>query len=500
MLLLMLLAFIICDGGCSGIGSDAGRAVERGMATAGADIRSAVTAAAESAEKIAARVLGTSEEIAAQVLKSLDTAIATLDNNSGEWQSVLLQLERELPKELQTTIRIEVNNLLKESIAATGQEFRCNTDFVGQRVKERLLQIKARITGQSVPTFSPVFCNPVPEIIDYESVMSGRLTAVKIYGYNFGDISPMRLVIENDGESTDVTSKVDYPGSYVITINLGHNGVPLSSASDRLIFYWQDKKIYTIGVAQPQPTDTPMPSPVVSSYTASVAGHGLAACPADSQLIGGGHRISQNLWASSHSPHGTAWFAMAAGPNGPSQETIMVESLCVRGLPTDARVNVRYQTFMANELTMEGQRVGCGSGEHLLGGGYEYQGAYTSPDASYPDQNGWRVSQAGTISSSGSVTVYAVCYSGPVSNPTVMIATTAGPGSGNSVVAAHAVCPPGTVNTGGGYRARIWVHPFVQVSRDNGWQVETYDWYDETLTGRSRSWNLTVYAVCVQFR
>lgn len=244
----------------------------------------------------------------------------------------------------------------------------------------------------------------------------------------------------------------------------------------------------------------PPPQPIVEKFEDSAVGDGMVACPADSQLLGGGHIMRSAMWASGSSPHGTAWRVIAGwSHDGRPREAMTVEALCIKGVPSNAKITVQQGNFKANDFGVEGKRVGCSTGDHLLGGGYEFQGSYTYPTASFPDQNGWRVVLHGSHTGDPHVTIYAVCYSGSVRSITTISNSVAGSTTGQTVVRARAICPARTVNTGGGYQARMWVAPYIQTTRGNGWNVEAFDYYTDQWSGPRPAWNFTVYAVCVEF-
>ena len=58
------------------------------------------------------------------VTNSIDGAVGTLGDASSDWQSVLGELKRDLPADVQSTVTNEVNNLLTRAVAASGSEIR----------------------------------------------------------------------------------------------------------------------------------------------------------------------------------------------------------------------------------------------------------------------------------------------------------------------------------------------------------------------------------------
>ena len=80
---------------------------------------------------------------------TVEDIIAALDRNSSIWQKELDRLLKNLDAK-EERLRADIQLIASHTIAATGQELRCDGDFLGNRVKE---QLKALI-GQSNNTIS----------------------------------------------------------------------------------------------------------------------------------------------------------------------------------------------------------------------------------------------------------------------------------------------------------------------------------------------------------
>jgi len=255
-------------------GCDIGKAPAQKLGDSIEQIAETVGVSTDKVVEVVAQSMGTTKEIAKDTLDEFENAITTLDSNSAEWQQVLKDLETKFASDVQSTIRSEITNLLANSIGASGAEFRCNVDFIGKRVQESLKQLVAKLLGGKL-SFEPVFCSSVPPIIPFQEVKDNRLSAVVIYGYNLTNLSNFKVILVNDGGMfRDVTMEVQNPTNYVLTINLGGNGVPLEPISNELKVEWNGNTIYTIGVSQPHPptetpiptsTDTPSPTPTDTS-------------------------------------------------------------------------------------------------------------------------------------------------------------------------------------------------------------------------------------------
>ncbi len=191
------------------------------------------------------------ENIRTQTANSLDDAIDALQTQSSAWQSILQELQGKLTHELQSTVRNEVANLVSRSIAQAGVEFRCNADFIGARVRQQLVRIKARFLGQTVPPPEPAICQVVPIAVD-RSLVPTRLTQIEFYGYDFNEATNLGVFLQRTaGGRLNVTDKLDRPTHYAMTLKFGATGVQLDDASGRFVLEWEGREISTIAVIQP---------------------------------------------------------------------------------------------------------------------------------------------------------------------------------------------------------------------------------------------------------
>ena len=189
-------------------------------------------------------------------VNALNDAIDSLNANSAAWQSVLQDTMNKLTDAAQATVRNEIANVASRSIAQAGVEFRCNADFVGDRVRQALVRIKAQFLGQSVPPVQPGFCQVVPIAVDRDAVPA-HVKQLEFYGYDFEAATNLRVFLEGrkvtqqDGR-LDVTSKLDRPTHYAMTLKFGATGVQLTDTSQRFVLEWEGRQISTVAVIQPQ--------------------------------------------------------------------------------------------------------------------------------------------------------------------------------------------------------------------------------------------------------
>lgn len=186
---------------------------------------------------------------------TLDEAISSLEIQSANWQTVLEETREELIDQGQSTIANEVANVLSQTVSDVGIEARCYTDFLRDRVKEDLIRIRASITGEEL-NLVPVFCKPTPRVIDM-NLDADRRTYIEISGYNLDAANVTVFLIDNLDHLSDVSFAIGSPSRYLLTLNLGRNGVPLSDASDKLVFELSGGETRTVNIIQPLPTPPP---------------------------------------------------------------------------------------------------------------------------------------------------------------------------------------------------------------------------------------------------
>src|SRR5262249_8501473 len=140
----------------------------------------------------------------------IDTALGIIDNgirdierDSSSWRSVLQRVANQLPKDISETVRVDAQNLATRSIGITGTEFRCNIDFLGDRVNflskraiQSLQHLKTELRNQNTPPLPPAFCQVSPASIDLNTSPDSWSTLF-ILGYDLDqkDTSDQNLKI-----------------------------------------------------------------------------------------------------------------------------------------------------------------------------------------------------------------------------------------------------------------------------------------------------------------
>jgi hypothetical protein len=171
---------------------------------------------------------------AQSAIDQIDEAVAQLNNQSTSWQQVLQDLEGKLVGDAQSTIRTEVQTLLTNSIASVQVGAMCSVDFVGQRVKQALLALKAKLLGQTPPVPQPVICVASPLFVEFEAWQQRRIPVVTFTGFDLK--APLQVKLVETNRTVDATASLAGVSQYQATLNMGTTGgVPLTAQSLRMV-------------------------------------------------------------------------------------------------------------------------------------------------------------------------------------------------------------------------------------------------------------------------
>jgi hypothetical protein len=356
-----------------------------------------------------------------EVTNSVDNAVAVLDKGisklegqSVTWQRVLEETRDELIEEGQSTLANEVSNVLSAAIDDVGIEARCYTDFLQDRVREDLIRIRARLTGEEL-ILTPVFCNPNPKDVEYALVREGRLNSVVLSGYNL-DVANVKVsLVDQQGKKTDATRYLANPTQYLLTLNLGGNGVPLQASSDKLVFVLGNNEIRSINVIQPV-----VPSLKLQRWpgsTSEAAAHPAARVevPIGWKILGGGARVNWtgagNLLTASYPESLRVWVAESKDHRDSDPASIDVWAIAVWD-PED-QWDVRIFPHTSEKTSHPSATVLVDSGYLMTGGGARVD--YGDGDgnlltASFPlSANAWQArSKDHMYASQATITAYAI--------------------------------------------------------------------------------------------
>jgi hypothetical protein len=157
----------------------------------------------------------------------IDKAIDLIKHDSSKWQQALADLSTNLPKDVQSTIRVEVTQLAERSVAKAGIEFRCNVDFFGRRAVQALERLKQKLLGTKEPApLPPSFCQVSPTTVDLKLPAERRGT-LELSGYDM-DLTDaagrlVQFVMENAGGAQAPIPErfIGRTTHYLITLNSG---------------------------------------------------------------------------------------------------------------------------------------------------------------------------------------------------------------------------------------------------------------------------------------
>lgn len=182
----------------------------------------------------------------------LDEAIYELSTANADWQDILEETRDKLIDETQSTIRNEVSNSMQRAISASGVEMRCGTDFLRTRALQDMKRIRAEFLNVQIEAPEPYICSREPATPIDMNLDPARRTHVIFYGYDFDTTpKPQSKLINNGNVEIDVSEDLHIDTHYTMTLNLGSNGVPLSSESDKLLIKWRDIELSDVPIAQP---------------------------------------------------------------------------------------------------------------------------------------------------------------------------------------------------------------------------------------------------------
>ncbi len=152
----------------------------------------------------------------AEAIRSMDVAIATLAQQSADWQVVVANLEKEISKDVQSTLRTEIHDLTRSAVLSTGAEVRCNAEFIRIKIRRELIDLRnslamelnAKLAGSIFKDYQipllpeeeirPFICDIVPAAVDM-SLDPERRTKIDIYGFDLRSL-PITASYKSYGE------------------------------------------------------------------------------------------------------------------------------------------------------------------------------------------------------------------------------------------------------------------------------------------------------------
>jgi hypothetical protein len=199
----------------------------------------------------------------------IDGAIKALNNTDVDFRQVLRNLEEELPKERKALIS-EVHLMLEAATAAAATQVRCQTDFIDQRLRTDLnnLKIISFLLKEKPSSASPWPCGTSPAGLSVDAQSNGeyKTPGLQIYGFDFTQRSdklpkpppPSIAVVSTDGHSEPVPSTFIAVQPYDIDVNVTKNAFKLPEKAAKLILSYPGESPFEVVV---QPTEGPAPPP-----------------------------------------------------------------------------------------------------------------------------------------------------------------------------------------------------------------------------------------------
>jgi len=247
--------------------------------------------------------------------QTIQDAINKLSIESSNWQQTLRDLETKLIQDGRDTIANEVSQLMTRGIAQTGTELRCNTDFVGMRMKEDLERVLAKLQGKEPKPREPAFCQVNPEVVN----MAYRPTHLSFYGYNLDAPGGIRVSLLDNAGETDVTRWASLPTHYMLTLDTSTgSGIPLCNRENRRIaLKWNDKILSEVRVIKMECPSPPPPKMEQVFYETTIHYEGGLIGEAVNREFGGtcssGYHRSRNLVTAQNKTRADCYFSHWVG-------------------------------------------------------------------------------------------------------------------------------------------------------------------------------------------
>jgi hypothetical protein len=161
-----------------------------------------------------------------ETLDVLSAAIEELGRQPGRWENTMENTIKQLEEsgtELSRNVLAEVRQTYNGMLGQTGSEFSCRTDFIANRLQQRLQAIGHSYDPSrfSAPRIYPVICSTNPG----DQITLGTKT-VTYYGYDLSDFSEtnrFEAVLRYADDGTVVHSQAGYPSTvhnYQVTVDL----------------------------------------------------------------------------------------------------------------------------------------------------------------------------------------------------------------------------------------------------------------------------------------
>jgi len=254
------------------------------------------------------------------------------------------------------------------------------------------------------------------------------------------------------------------------------------------------------------PTDTPVPTiigPIIvltpfvekvykqDSIAAGNTGYVTATCPTHSIVTGGGYATDPNVLVYNHSKEGNGWRVYVKNFSG-SNKSVNAYAVCLFNVPGASTTQV-YQQVNVSGGQIGHAQVSCPAGTIVTGGGWatNHQGSLHLYNSSRSG-NGWGVYVKNKLAPSQLLNAYAICLSSSGSWSTQQVGKQETV-PGNSTKGVVAICPSGTLATGGGFAGST----DLKMYNTSPWHTNGTEWitYGKNTSGSGKL--LNSYAICL---
>ncbi|MCE7042048.1 hypothetical protein [Dyadobacter sp. CY312] len=188
---------------------------------------------------------------------SLDDTIAQLQLSSDGWAVIVDDLAIRVTDiiddnkdELLQVVKNDIVNTVDRFPGRVGIEFRCNSDFLRDRIIADLVRIKMRLIGGKPMDLVPSMCSVIPSAF----ILQNKPDVIDFFGYNLDRGKDVKIyMLHRNGFKEDVTFALSQPSHYHWVLNLGYNGLTPKDSSDKIVINWGNKEVSSIPIVHPEP-------------------------------------------------------------------------------------------------------------------------------------------------------------------------------------------------------------------------------------------------------
>jgi hypothetical protein len=189
-------------------------------------------------------------------VKMLQEVSLRIADESNDWRVELeraLDLADSLPAEVRSLVKTELSATMTRAIATTSGELRCDIQFVNDLIRGDIQQIIAKLRKETVEPPDPTVCTVSPEQVDM-SLDPNRRATINYFGYNM-PLDPqdgeVKVELVQGDQVTDVSRHLNVASEFLMVLDLGGNGVPITFESDAIRLLWKDRRVSSIPIVQP---------------------------------------------------------------------------------------------------------------------------------------------------------------------------------------------------------------------------------------------------------